>query len=587
MKTFLKTLSVFVLIALVISGCTRDEPTVGEPRLFIPENQRSFIVEYGVAATLTIDVESNRQWIITPSASVNVMGEDWAFVTPESLQGENNGQITVTLLSNPGTQSRNLNLTIATAGRISQQVTIIQYGTEGPPPPTTLIYAEDFGTDPMRPTPTTWATVSAFEGWNTTGSSAATIWYEGTGATIRTTNSSPTPQFSGGNVLMFAGFPPGTTTGGGGTFTINGVMPDGYQNFFLSFGTNQTNDSISAYISIDNKSTWTEIPFIKTTTTWGLVEMAFSIPVAVDSFSLRFSAPGTSGGARIDDIELRGTTQALPPLPLPTDYLTVTPTNLDFFRDADTTEININSNVDWTIVSSENWATVSSERGSNSETVEVFVTENTTGANRSATLTISGEGVSDWSVTITQRHFVPTNLMVNGSFENWSGDTLEDWRFRNGTAPGAPINPFPISRRETTIVSDGTSSLSVPQFIGTGSDAIVPRRIFLPAGDYTWSFDYRAESGQTLNLRNWGTAHASETIAGQISTDIFVRTPIQQGTNLPITQGAWRTQSVDFTVPAFEGAGPNGEAGLWFVFELRTYAGTNGGFIDNVRVVAR
>ncbi|MCL2412865.1 MAG: BACON domain-containing protein, partial [Bacteroidales bacterium] len=294
----------------------------------------------------------------------------------------------------------------------------------------------------------------------------------------------------------------------------------------------------------------------------------------------------TQFGTRIDDVKLEGTTQVIPPPPPPLPFLTVTPTTLNFFRDADMEEIAINSNVSWTIVSSQSWATVNEESGSNNETIEVSVTENTTGATRSATLTISGEGLEQ-VVTITQRSFVPTNFMINGSFENWSGDTLEDWRFRNGTAAGAQINPFPISRKETTIVSDGLASLQIPAFIGSGSDAIVPRRIFLPAGDYTWSFDYRAESGQTLNLRNWGTAHASETIAAQISTDIFVRTPIQRSTNLPITSGAWRTQSVDFTVPAHPDAGPNGEAGLWFVFEVRTYAGTTGGYIDNMRVINR
>jgi len=413
MKTFLKTLSIFVLIALVISGCTRDEPTVGEPRLFIPENQRSFTVEYGVAATLTIDVESNRQWIITPSVSVNVMGEDWAFVTPESLQGENNGQITVTLLSNPGIQPRDLNLTIATAGRISQKITIIQHGTEGPPLPTTLIYAEDFGT---VATASPWPLIAAFTGWNTTGSSAATINYSAIG-NVDIRSNAPFTAGSGGNNVFFP-------TSGGASFMVNGIVPGDYQNFFLSFGANNTNDTLSVSFSVDNGVTWTDIPFNKTATGWSLVETAFSIPAVVDSFSLRFTAGPTQFGTRIDDIELQGTTQVISPPPPPPTHLTVTPTSLNFSRGSDTIKININSNVNWTIVSSESWATVSQESGSNNATVEISVTENTTGASRSATLTISGEGVADRIVTVTQTAQEEPTLIFAETFGSPSGNPL-------------------------------------------------------------------------------------------------------------------------------------------------------------------
>jgi len=438
MKTFLKTLSVFVLIALVISGCTRDEPTVGEPRLFIPENQRSFTVEYGVATTLTIDVESNRQWIITPSVSVNVMGEDWAFVTPELLQGENNGQITVTLLSNPGIQPRGLNLTIATAGRISQKITIIQHGTEGPPLPTTLIYAEDFGTGlpTTLPQGESWPWVTEWQGWNTTGTSAATIWYDGTGTSVRGNSMSSGYQgASGGNNVMFA-------SNGTGVFFVNGINPGDYQNFFLSFGTNQMSDTVSVYFSVDNRSTWTQIPFNKTTTTWGLVETVFSIPQVVDSFSLRFTAGNTQFGARIDDVELRGTTQIIEP---PTT-LTINPTSLSFVASGEQKTFDISSNTNWTVSSNASWATVNTTSGNGDETITVTTEVNPDNDRQAIIAVITGDGSITRTLNISQAGIPVPNLFEDfetmsggGEITNFMGHlrtfATGEWFLRGATSP--------------------------------------------------------------------------------------------------------------------------------------------------------
>jgi len=129
MKNFLKISSIFALVALVVSSCDRDEPTLGEPFLNVSENQRSWnLPREGTPAerTATIDVESNRSWRITVT-NHSVEPEEWFRITPSSLEGENNGRITVILENNPGAQRR-VDLTLVGAGRNPVMVTIVQEG---------------------------------------------------------------------------------------------------------------------------------------------------------------------------------------------------------------------------------------------------------------------------------------------------------------------------------------------------------------------------------------------------------------------------------------------------------------------------
>jgi len=415
MKTTLKILSIFALIVFVISSCRKDEPTVGEPRLNIPEDQGSIAISRE-ANTVTIDVESNRIWEINTFSS----SSDWFRITPASLEGEGNGRITVTVNSNPapGLQ-RQLELTITTIGGLSQQVIITQEGEA--PIEKTLIYADNFGTGATSSgTPAVWPSVASWTAWNITGSSVGTIWYYGTGATVRTTlPSMGYPGASGGNNVMFAA----GVSGAGGSLIINGIVPDSYQYFTLSFGTNQNHDTLSVSFSTDNGFTWEPISFNKTTTGWGLVQADFSLPAVVDSFSLKFSALGTGSGARIDDVQLRGSDEQIP-------ALSVSPNSLDIPRVGDSRSVYITSNTDWTVTPSAEWVTVSSISGNGSYTLVVNIQENTTGGIRSATITISADGLPNQIIVIEQSnveivtlaHWNPTS--ATDLTDNISGSTI-------------------------------------------------------------------------------------------------------------------------------------------------------------------
>ena len=77
------------------------------------------------------------------------------------------------------------------------------------------------------------------------------------------------------------------------------------------------------------------------------------------------------------------------------DYLDVDYNSLDFsFNNDSGLDVYIFSNINWTIRSSASWLTVSPSSGSDDKLVTVFVSENLTSSSRSATLTVSGSGLT-------------------------------------------------------------------------------------------------------------------------------------------------------------------------------------------------
>ena len=72
--------------------------------------------------------------------------------------------------------------------------------------------------------------------------------------------------------------------------------------------------------------------------------------------------------------------------------------------EADVVEVSISveSNVAWTVSCDAAWVKSYSKSGTNNSDIDIEVEANTTTANRVATFTISGEGVADYTVTLTQ-----------------------------------------------------------------------------------------------------------------------------------------------------------------------------------------
>lgn len=83
------------------------------------------------------------------------------------------------------------------------------------------------------------------------------------------------------------------------------------------------------------------------------------------------------------------------------DYINVVP-NLSLLPEGSVETLTINANCKWTITSSKDWLTVSPSSGSNSETVKVSAGKNSTGAERTAELTVKGGNAPTRYVMVTQ-----------------------------------------------------------------------------------------------------------------------------------------------------------------------------------------
>jgi hypothetical protein len=75
---------------------------------------------------------------------------------------------------------------------------------------------------------------------------------------------------------------------------------------------------------------------------------------------------------------------------------------------------NITSNINWSIVSSQTWLKISSSNGSNNSAITLTAQANSTFTKRSATITISGTGVTSKKITVTQDGITP-ELSVSSS----------------------------------------------------------------------------------------------------------------------------------------------------------------------------
>jgi hypothetical protein len=98
--------------------------------------------------------------------------------------------------------------------------------------------------------------------------------------------------------------------------------------------------------------------------------------------------------------------------------LIVTPLNRNVTQSAGTTSFDVASNLEWTTSSSQAWCTVTPS-GTGNGTITVTYQANAGAGSRTAAITVSGSGVSDQVVTVTQSGTAPV-LTVTPSNQNVS-----------------------------------------------------------------------------------------------------------------------------------------------------------------------
>ncbi|MCF8365251.1 MAG: T9SS type A sorting domain-containing protein [Bacteroidales bacterium] len=137
--------------------------------------------------------------------------------------------------------------------------------------------------------------------------------------------------------------------------------------------------------------------------------------------------------------------------------LTVTPLIKNVDAPAGTTNFNVISNVDWTVSETAEWLSVNPLSSSGNGWITATFDENTSTSARSATITVSSEGLSDVIVTLNQAGAVPV-LTVTPSNQNV------------GATAGSTT--FSIVSNTTWSTSETLEWLSIYPPYGTGNGAL-------------------------------------------------------------------------------------------------------------------
>lgn len=152
--------------------------------------------------------------------------------------------------------------------------------------------------------------------------------------------------------------------------------------------------------------------------------------------------------------------------------------------EADVVEVSISveSNVAWTVSCDAAWVKSYSKSGTNNSDIDIEVEANTTTANRVATFTISGEGVADYTVTLTQ---------YGTGASDTKGTYTSEAFFKGGTDGGKSyLEKVSVGGTQYDCLKLGTSSV-----IGKYTTKAVGE-----SGDLTLSFYAVGWNGKTSKL---------------------------------------------------------------------------------------
>ena len=187
---------------------------------------------------------------------------------------------------------------VRNGGILTRASVVINFPQKIEPPMGNLLFFEDFGTTAVQ-IGTMWPSITEYTGFRTSGAGAGEIYYSSEGGlvSVRSNAVSNFPGASGGSNVMLAAT--------GASFFINNIATCGARNLTLSFGSNQTSNTLSVEYRVAGSSQWHPIEYQKNTETWGLVSnLNITLPEGTNTFSLRFTAGFTQFGTRLDDIKI-------------------------------------------------------------------------------------------------------------------------------------------------------------------------------------------------------------------------------------------------------------------------------------------
>jgi hypothetical protein len=370
------------------------------------------------AGSTTFTVTSNTNWAAQSNAG-------WCTVTPS---GSGNGTITANYTANPETTSRTATITVSATGVANQTVTVIQVGgsaTLSVTPSTQSVSATAGSTTFTVTSNTNWAAQSN-AGW-------CTVTPSGSGNGTITANYTANSETSSRTATITV------SATGAANQTVTVVQAGGSATLSVTPSTQSVSATAgSTTFTVTSNTNWAA----QSNAGWCTVMAEGSGDGNISANYLENT--GTTSRMATITVSAEGVNdQLVTVVQIGTDpVLSVSPFNHDVLSSAGTCSFSVASNLNWNALSDSDWCVVTPS-GSGNGVLMADYNENTDNSVRIATITISANGVSSQTVTVTQAtmevilNLTPQTQNVSASSgsttfsvysnTNWTAQTNAEW----------------------------------------------------------------------------------------------------------------------------------------------------------------
>jgi hypothetical protein len=438
----------------------------GGSTLSVSPSSRSVSATSG---TTTFTVTSNTNWNAQSNAG-------WCTVTSS---GSGNGTITANYTANPETTSRTATITVSATGAANQTVTVVQAGgaaTLTVTPSTQSVPASAGSTSFTVTSNTSW-TAQSNAGWCTVTSSGS-----GNGTITANYTANPETTSRTATITVSAtGAANQTVTvfqaGGAPTLTVTPSTQSvpasaGSTTFTVTSNTNWNAQSNAGWCTVTSSGSGN-----------GTINAVYSENTGTTSRTATIAVSAEGVNDLLVTVVQIGTDSVL----------NVSPPNQDVSSSSGTISFSVASNLNWNALSDADWCVVTASGSGNGVLIADY-DENTEDSTRVATITISANGVSNQTVTLTQAnmevilHLSPQTQNVPASagsttfsvYSNtsWTAQSNADWCSvtPSGTGNGFLVaeytaNPATTERTALIIISAAGCSDQLATVIQAGAAA--------------------------------------------------------------------------------------------------------------------
>lgn len=335
-------------------------------------------------STATFDISSNVSWTVSSD-------QTWLFVSPTS--GSNNGTVTLTAQANPNAATRSATITVSGSGT-PQTITVTQAAAS----PTlsvssnsvSMANSENSTANFQVISNTTWS-ISSGQAWVSASPSSSTgsAWIT---LTATSDNTNTTPRTATITVSASGVSSQTITVEQDGTSTIFSVSPTSINVGSSSGSTSFTITSNISWTTLIDQ-TWVSISPTSGSST-STVTVNYDANTTTSERTSTITINGENGDKKYVQIIQSGVAKTL----------SVSAVTLDIAKTTNSTaSFDITSNTSWSIASDQSWISASPTGGMNNASITLTTSEdNPYGFSRTATITVSADGLSDKTITVTQ-----------------------------------------------------------------------------------------------------------------------------------------------------------------------------------------